>query len=188
MGQDLLLEFHAQPLGCMHAWGVARARHSRASLRSGPFRTIPDSLRSPQGFEMRVAGPIAVSRQSKIGSHPPCTNTIGATGWPKIGKLPAPSRHRSPTRSQTVRASRHSPITVSRWSRIGRLDRLRQHVHKHLSDRIPQDRQAACAVAPSLPHDPAPCARQPAQSHHRFSMVENRPPRPPAPTCVQASV
>ena len=26
-----------------------------------------------------------------------------------------------------------------------------------------------------------------AQSHHRFSMVENRPRRPPAPTCVQAS-
>ena len=148
IGQDLLLEFYAQPLGCMHAWGVARARHSRASLRNGPFRTIPDSLRSPQGFEMRVAGPIAVSRQSKIGSHPPCTNTIGATGWPKIGKLPAPSRHRSPTRSQTVRASRHSPITVSRWSRIGRLDRPRQHVCKHRCDRIPQDQGRVEARVP----------------------------------------
>ena len=141
IGQDLLLEFYAQPLGCcMHAWGVARARHSRASLRNGPFRTIPDSLRSPQGFEMRVAGPIAVSRQSKIGSHPPCTNTIGATGWPKIGKLPAPSRHRSPTRSQTVRASRHSPITVSRWSRNGRIDCPRQHHVAHVQASAPQAR------------------------------------------------
>jgi hypothetical protein len=39
-GRDSLLEFHA------HAWGVARARHSRVSLRNGPLRTIPDSLRS----------------------------------------------------------------------------------------------------------------------------------------------
>jgi hypothetical protein len=39
------------------AWGVARARHARVSLRNGPFRTIPDSLRSPQGFGMRVARP-----------------------------------------------------------------------------------------------------------------------------------
>ena len=45
------------PLGCVHAWGVARARHSRVSLRNGPLRAIPDSLRSPQGFEMRVARP-----------------------------------------------------------------------------------------------------------------------------------
>ena len=55
MGRDSLLEFHAQPLGCVHAWGVARARHSRVSLRNDPLRAIPDSLRSPQGFEMRVA-------------------------------------------------------------------------------------------------------------------------------------
>ncbi len=32
---------------------------------------------------------------------------------PTIAKLPAPSRHRNPTRSQTVRGSWHSPITVS---------------------------------------------------------------------------
>ncbi len=57
MGRDSLLEFHAQPLGCVHAWGVARARHARVSLRNGPFKTIPDSLCSPQGFEMRVARP-----------------------------------------------------------------------------------------------------------------------------------
>ena len=50
---DSLLEFHAHRW-CVHAWGVARARHSRVSLRNGPLRAIPDSLRSPQGFEMRV--------------------------------------------------------------------------------------------------------------------------------------
>jgi hypothetical protein len=58
--------------------------------------------------------------------------SILVTGYPKIGKLPAPSRHRFPRRPKTVRGKS-------------------------------------------------------AQSHHRFSMVENRPRRPPAPTCVQAS-
>ena len=64
---------------------------------------------------------------------------------PKVGKLPAPYRHRSLTCSQTVRASRHSPITVSRWSKIGRVDRPRQHVCKHRCDPITQDRQTARA-------------------------------------------
>ncbi len=47
-----MLEFHVHN---MH--GLGRAPHSRVSLRNGPSRTIPDSLRSPQGFEMRVARP-----------------------------------------------------------------------------------------------------------------------------------
>jgi hypothetical protein len=46
MGRDSLLVFHVQLLGCVHAWGVARARQARVSLRNGPFRTIPDSLSS----------------------------------------------------------------------------------------------------------------------------------------------
>ena len=109
--------------------------------------------------------------------------SILVTGYPKIGKRPAPSRHRSAPRSQTVRGSRHSPITVSRQSKIGRVDRPRQRVCKHLSDRIPQDRQTARAVAPSLPDALADCARQPAQPHHRFSTVENRARQLPMPTC-----
>ena len=56
---------------------------------------------------------------------------------PEVAKLPAPSRHRSPTRSQTVLGSRHSPIAVSRATvKIGRVDR--QLAPKHLSDRIPE--------------------------------------------------
>ena len=80
MGGDLSLELHTQPLGCVHAWGVAHARHSRVSVRNGPFRTIPDSLRSPQGFEMRVARPHRRFSTVENRSHPPCTNTIGANG------------------------------------------------------------------------------------------------------------
>ena len=41
---------------------------------------------------------------------------------PKISIQPASSRHRSPTRSQTVRRHGHSPTTVSRRSKIGHVD------------------------------------------------------------------
>ena len=47
-----------------------------------------------------------------------------------------------------------------------------------------QGKHAACAVAPSLPHTLADCAPPRPQPHRRFSTVENRPHRPPAPTCV----
>ena len=57
---------------------------------------------------------------------------------PKVGKLPAPSRHRSPTLSQTVRVSRHSPMFVSRWSKIGPIVFPRQLVCERRCDRIPK--------------------------------------------------
>ena len=47
---------------------------------------------------------------------------------PEVAKLPAPSRHRSPTRSQTVLGSRHSPIAVSRQSKISRIDSPRHSI------------------------------------------------------------
>jgi hypothetical protein len=103
MGRDSLLEFHTQPLGCVHAWGVARARHARVSVRNGPFRTIPDSLRSPQGFEMRVARPHR--RFSTVENR--CDRK------PKVSIQPAPSHKPSPTRSQTVHRRGLGPITVS---------------------------------------------------------------------------
>ena len=85
----------------------------------------------------------------------------------KVGKRPAPSRNRSPTLSQTVRGHRHSPNTVSRCSRVGRVDLPRQHADQHRHDRIPN--------VSKLPgsHTLEVCARQPAQPHHRFRMVEN---------------
>jgi hypothetical protein len=106
MGRDSLLEFHAQPLGCVHAWGVACVRHSRVSLRNGPFRTIPDSLHSPQGFEVRVARPHHRFSTVEIGSHPPRAHICRCDRKPKVSIQPAPSHNRSPTRSQ-------------RWSKIG---------------------------------------------------------------------
>ena len=48
--------------------------------------------------------------------------------------------------------------------------------------------QTACAGAPSLADMLADCAWPMAQSHLRFSMVENRSRRSPASICVQASV
>ena len=114
------------------AWGEARARHPRVSLRNRPLRRIPDSLRSPQGFEMRVARP-----------H---------------------------FRFSTV----ENRVTST----------LRQHISVRPET---QGKHSACAVAQSLPHTLADCAPPRPQPHHRFSIAENRPRRPPAPTCVQAS-
>ncbi len=85
------------------AWGVARARHARVSLRNGPFRTIPDSLRSPHGFEMRVARPHR--RFSRVENRVASTarrQHMSSDQKPKVSIPPAPSHNRSPTRSQTV--------------------------------------------------------------------------------------
>ena len=57
---------------------------------------------------------------------------------PKVGIPPTPSRRRSPTLSHTVRASRHSPITVSRWLKICPIIRPRQHMCKRRCGRIPK--------------------------------------------------
>jgi hypothetical protein len=92
----------------------------------------------------------------------------------RSGNLPAPSRHRSPALSQTVRGSPHTPAAASRRSKIGPIDRPRQHACKHRCDRIPKVWQPARAVAPSLSGTLADRARQPAHSRRRFSMVENR--------------
>jgi hypothetical protein len=85
--------------------------------------------------------------------------SIVVTGYPRSGNLPAPSRHRSPALSQTVRGSPHTPAAASRWSKIGPIDRPRQHACKHRCDRIPRVRQTARAVAPSLSGTLADCAR-----------------------------
>ena len=84
-----------------------------------------------------VAPPLLDGRKSVPSiTHANMCASIGVTGYPRSGKLPAPSRHR----------------------------------------------------APSLFHTLAGCARRPAHSRRRFSMLVNLFPRPPAPTCVQASV
>jgi len=75
------------PLRCVHAWGVAHARHSPVSLRIGPspLRRIVHSLRFPQSSEMRVAQPnlrfSTVENRvtyTPVNMHP----SIGMTGNP----------------------------------------------------------------------------------------------------------
>jgi hypothetical protein len=85
--------------------------------------------------------PTAVSRWSKIcpAARPrPLVCKHRCDPIPKVGKLPAPSRHRPPILSQTARDSRHSPIAVSRWSKICPTARPRPLVCKHRCDRIPE--------------------------------------------------
>ena len=63
---------------------------------------------------------------------------------PKVGKLPTPSRHRSPTLTPTVRGSRLTPAAASRCSKICPIDRPRRHVCKHRCDRRPKVGKLHC--------------------------------------------
>jgi hypothetical protein len=85
--------------------------------------------------------------------------SIGVTGYRRSGTLPAPLCHRSPTPIQAVRGGRLTPAAASRCSKICPIDRPRQHAYKHRCDRIPEVRQTARAVVPSLSGTLADCAR-----------------------------
>ena len=83
--------------------------------------------------------PLLDGRKSVLSTaHANMHASIGVTGCPRSGKLPAPSRHRSPALMQTVRGSRLSPTAASRSSKIGRAHDLRQLACKHRCDRIPK--------------------------------------------------
>jgi hypothetical protein len=85
----------------------------------------------------------SASRWSKIGrvDHPRqyvCKHRCERNR--KVGKPPAPVRHRSPTRSQPVRGHRHSRTSASRWSKIGRAARPRQYACNDRGGRNPEVR------------------------------------------------
>ena len=72
---------------------------------------------------------IAFTRHPTVAAlapHPPQSNSHHRNthhidmSKPKVGTRPAPSRHRSPTLSQTVRGHRHSHNTISRWKNLPR--------------------------------------------------------------------
>ena len=92
--------------------------------------------------------------------------SIGVTGYPRSGKLPAPLCHRSPTPIQAVRGSRLTPAAASRCSKICPFNRPCQHAPCKASVRpdtqgpanCPRRRAIAlrhslrlCAAAGSLP-------------------------------------
>ena len=87
----------------------------------------------------------------------------GAVEESKVRKLPTPSHYRSPTLSQSVRGSCHTPAAVSRWSKICLIDRPRQCVCKHRHDRIPNVSKLPApsrhrALTPRRLHAPAGAA------------------------------
>ena len=135
-------------------------------------------------------GPITVSRQSKIGPvtiprQHACKHRYDRK--PKVSKPPAPSHHRSPTLSQTVRRHGHglrctaqSPFLDSRKSVPSP-----SHANTCVQASVwPETRgkQTACNMAPRLTDTLADCAPPRARPHHRFSTVENRSRHHPTPT------
>ena len=104
--------------------------------------------------------PFIDGRKPPSTAHANMHTSIGVTGYPRSGKLPAPLCHRSPTPIQAVRGGRLTLAAASRCSKICPIDRPRQHVCKHRCDRIPKVRQTARAVVPSLSGTLADCARR----------------------------
>ena len=99
---------------------------ARVSPRAVGNRPTPSHRRSP-ALSQTVRGTTA-SRQSKIVHNDGLRLYVRAHRCgpiPRVSKQPALSHRRSPTVSQTVRGRRHTPATVSRQSKIGRVD------HRH---------------------------------------------------------
>ena len=74
------------PLRCVHACVVARARHSRVSLRNGPgpLRRIICSLRSPLTFrDESCAAPSRSLDSRKSGHIRPTQTFVQASVWPE---------------------------------------------------------------------------------------------------------
>ena len=145
---------------------------------------------------------------SRVDPPPKCWPTVHlrhATPMrekPKVAKLPAPSRHRSPTISHTVRGHGHTPAAVSRWSKSGHVDHSRhfraslptQEPHPHggplflgcatcLSRTTSASTDAATSWVGSTHNGRAqqftsmPCGRRPRNSrvHHRRRQLLHRP-------------
>ena len=158
----------------------------KVGTRPAPSRhrspTLPPTVRGHRH------SPNTVSRCRKIcrAHHPSqlvckhrCNRELNVT------KLPATSHRHSPTLSQTLRRRGHRPTTASRCSRVGRVDLPRQHADQHRHDRIPNVSKLPGSHAASRHRSPALShggAWQPAQSHHRFFMVESLSYRTTAPT------
>ena len=158
----------------MHEEGSARARHSWVSPRSSP---------SSHSFD-RNSGASSLRLKMRFAYVRACKLTLSARRQriSDVCKQPAPSRDRPPTLSQTVRGSQPAPTAASRRSKIGPFDRPRRYVSKHDCDRIPE----VCEKTTPSRDRPPTLSQTVRGSQPTPSMVENRPRRPPAPTCVQA--
>ena len=157
-------EFHVSssmcaPLGCVYAWCVAHARHSRASLRNGPRSLKEDPLQfafsstfrdescaaPSQLLDRRRSGHIhprqhaskhrcdrrPQGKQIACAVAPPLTDTLAGCGPPRA-------------------RPHHRFSTVEDRSRL----HPRQHASKHRCDRRPQDAKVSKSPAPSHHRSP----------------------------------
>jgi hypothetical protein len=134
MGRDSLLEFHAQPLGCVHAWGVARARHCTGKPPKRSFKDNPrqsafssrfrdESCAAPSPFlDSRKSGhihlpPTCVSvRPDTQDKHTACAV---APSLPDTLADCAPQRARSHHRFSTVENRSHRPSRANMRASLG---------------------------------------------------------------------
>ena len=83
----------------------------------------PTPMQAVRGGRLTPAPLLDARKSVPSTAHANMHTSIGVTGYPRSGKLPAPSRHRSPALSQTVRghgdAAPTRRIALSRSARLG---------------------------------------------------------------------
>ena len=132
------------PHANMHRRPETQGKHSACAVAP----SLPDTLADcapPRGRPHHRFS--TVDNRSHQLPAPTCMQVSVSPGIPEVSIQPAPSHHRSPTRSQTVRGHGLGPITVSRRSKIGYVDQPRQHACKPQYDRIRE-----VSKQPALPH------------------------------------
>jgi len=183
-------------VACMHGCGTCSSFTSKPPNRSQSFEEdhLQFAFSSKFRDESCAAQSPFLDRRKSGHIHPrQHASKHRYDRKPKVSKPPAPSHHRSPTLSQTVRRHGHglrctaqSPFLDSRKSVPSP-----SHANTCVQASVwPETRgkQTACNIAPPLTDTLADCAPPRARPHHRFSTVENRSRHHPTPTCVQASV
>ena len=109
-------------------------------------------------------------------SHAIMCASIGVSGYPRSANCP----HMLCRVGRQVCAGPGRHISGSPY-RHALADGALAPCHTKRSTNPSQGQQTACAVALALSDTLPDCVRQPAHSRRRFSMVENRSHRPPAP-------
>jgi hypothetical protein len=117
-----MLMRHATPTG-----RETKGRQAACAVASSLPDTLADCAR-PRAHSRRRFSVV----QKSVAPTAPCPHVckLRCDRIPKVGKLPAPSRHCSPTLSQTVRGSRHAlPLPCTHGRKIGCAHRPCQHAN-----------------------------------------------------------
>ena len=172
---------HRPPMpqhGCKHRCVTGYRRSPNCSRRRAIALPHSRRLCAPAGAAPFLNGPKSVPSSARIN----VCSSVGVAGYRRSANCP---------RRRAIALSWNTPVRRSGSPHPGlTLPPRSPTVHLHHPGPTPRGRETkgqkiACAITVALPGTLADCARQPAHSRYRLSMVENLALQPPAPACVQ---